>query len=368
MNKGKQNNHTIIEHLLKNHTPFAAWRIPGEKVFHIVQQSMGDVCLLNDISELNGQQGFVIAPFKIDSQHPIVLIKPKRGNDTMTLCNNEKIDFLAAKVMSEEPVIETACDTSYSHHFSLFMKALKNGEFEKLVLSRCDSSVDSNKVSPTEIFYSACRSYIHSYIYICYTPQTGIWIGSSPEILISGSQNMWHTVALAGTQRLVEGNLPRQWDDKNRKEQEYVASYIRHILRYSEIEYIEKEPQSVYAGSLAHLKSNFYFAVDDTSKVCGILNMLHPTPAVCGLPKNKAYQFIIDNEGYDRSYYSGFIGWLDLEGQTDLYVNLRCMNISDTNVKLYAGGGLLSSSKEEDEWLETEHKLQTMKRLINKKI
>ena len=365
MNKGKQNNHTIIEHLLKSNTPFAAWRIPGEKVFHIVQQSIGEVSLLHDISELDGQQGFVVAPFKIDSEHPIVLIKPRRSNDIMTLCNNEKIDFLAAKVLSGEKTTESPCNPSYSEHFDLFIEALNSREFDKLVLSRCNVSANDDSISPTEIFYAACRNYIHSYTYICYTPQTGIWIGSSPEILLSGSQELWRTVALAGTQRMIDGNLPQQWDEKNRKEQEYVASYIRHTLRLAEIEYIEKDPQPAFAGSLAHLKSNFYFAIDNPSKVYEVLKMLHPTPAVCGLPKNKAYQYILDYEGYDRSYYSGFIGWLDPEGQTDLYVNLRCMNISAAEVKLYAGGGLLSSSNKEDEWQETENKLQTMRRLIN---
>ena len=92
--------------------------------------------------------------------------------------------------------------------------------------------------------------------------------------------------------------------------------------------------------------------------------MLHPTPDVCWLPKDTAYRFILENEGYDRKYYSGFIGWLDPEGRTDLYVNLRCMHIEDEQLPLYAGGGLLSSSELNDEWQETEKKLQTMRRIL----
>ena len=95
-----------------------------------------------------------------------------------------------------------------------------------------------------------------------------------------------------------------------------------------------------------------------------LLKVLHPTPAVCGLPKEEAYRFILENEGYDRCYYSGFIGWLDPDGRTDLYVNLRCMHIEEEQLTLYAGGGLLASSELNDEWLETEKKLQTIKRLI----
>ncbi len=97
-----------------------------------------------------------------------------------------------------------------------------------------------------------------------------------------------------------------------------------------------------------------------------LLKRLHPTPAVCGLPKEKAYRFIQENEGYDRQYYSGFIGWLEPEGKSDLYVNLRCMNILSDRLVLYAGSGLLLSSEPESEWQETEAKMQTMRRLLNR--
>ena len=81
-------------------------------------------------------------------------------------------------------------------------------------------------------------------------------------------------------------------------------------------------------------------------------------------PKEAAYRFILANEGYDRSYYSGFIGRLDPDGKTGLYVNLRCMHIGNDSLTLYAGGGLLPSSDLKDEWLETEKKMQTLKRLL----
>jgi hypothetical protein len=113
------------------------------------------------------------------------------------------------------------------------------------------------------------------------------------------------------------------------------------------------------------LRSDFNFPLPDNKKLGELLKRLHPTPAVCGLPKEETYRFIRENEGYDRSYYSGFIGWLAPEGKSDLYVNLRCMNILRGSFVLYAGGGILASSEIESEWLETEAKMQTMKRLIN---
>ena len=126
----------------------------------------------------------------------------------------------------------------------------------------------------------------------------------------------------------------------------------------------EKGPYSARAGELAHLKSDFRFTLPDNQKLGDLINLLHPTPAVCGLPKEDAYQFILQHEGYDRSYYSGFIGWISPSGHTDLYVNLRCMNIHADTYTLFAGGGLLASSKLEEEWNETEDKMNTMRNIL----
>lgn len=185
-----------------------------------------------------------------------------------------------------------------------------------------------------------------------------------PKLYCRAKKNEWNTVALAGTQPLQNGKLPQVWDDKNRQEQDYVASYIRRQLLSLGIRSTESGPYPAYAGALSHLKTDFHFSLKDNKNLGDLLKVLHPTPAVCGLPKEEAYRFILENEGYDRKYYSGFIGWLDPEGRTDLYVNLRCMHIEDEQLTLYAGGGLLASSELNDEWQETEKKLQTMRRIL----
>ena len=114
-----------------------------------------------------------------------------------------------------------------------------------------------------------------------------------------------------------------------------------------------------------HLKTDFYFHLKQTGCLGDILYQLHPAPAVCGLPKQAAYDFILANEGYARTYYAGIIGWLaPPDGQTALYVHLRCMHLTGKKATLYAGGGILPSSVEESEWQETQHKMETMRRVI----
>lgn len=341
-----------IDTLIAKKQPFAVFRIPGEKKLRFLTQTNGKLRLLTSIAALNGQKGFVIAPFRVSGTCPIVLIEPDVWEEYDFFPREEKEP--AAAVLCEHP------EEKYKECFEDFLQALRSGEFDKLVLSRATTLKRPAAFSPVAAFRSACRRYVHSYVYLCYTPQTGIWMGSTPEIILSGAQGEWHTVALAGTQSLQNGALPQEWDDKNREEQEYVASYIRKQLHSLGIRPSETGPYPAFAGTLSHLKTDFRFSLSDPGVLGDLLQLLHPTPAVCGLPKEKAYRFILENEGYDRSYYSGFVGWLDPESKTELYVNLRCMNIGEELLTLYAGGGLLALSGLEDEWLETEKKLQTM--------
>ena len=101
-------------------------------------------------------------------------------------------------------------------------------------------------------------------------------------------------------------------------------------------------------------------------KVLNAFAILYPTPAVCGLPKGAARDFIVKNEYAPRQYYSGFVGPLDPNGETHLFVSLRCMRIAEGECFLFAGGGLLADSDQEAEWRETEDKMETMGVLLHK--
>ncbi|WP_336618366.1 isochorismate synthase [Bacteroides acidifaciens] len=356
-------NLTAIDTFIRQKQPFAVYRIPGEKVPRLLQTG-GTVRLIYDLKDLNGQRGFVIAPFRVSGTCPIVLIQPDQSGQPLPMdVDTDGEQEKAGQTQRQETFLNT-CTDKYAACFHTFINALRDETFDKLVLSRELVIGQMPDFSPSSVFRAACKRYIHSYVYLCYTPQTGIWLGSTPEIILSGEKDGWNTVALAGTQPLQDGKLPQAWDEKNRKEQDYVASYIRRQLLSLGIRSTENGPYPAYAGALSHLKTDFHFSLKDNKDLGNLLKVLHPTPAVCGLPKEEAYQFILENEGYDRRYYSGFIGWLDPDGRTDLYVNLRCMHIGDEQLTLYAGGGLLASSELDDEWLETEKKLQTMKRLI----
>lgn len=374
MNLPNRHTQDLLDCLTRSRLSFALYRLPWTDECYLVLQTAGEVQQLAGIPELNGKKGFVMAPFRQSEEHPLVVIRPDvTAYDwteiSETLSSLECADaILTCRNAPNELspfVSEELGKQQYTEAFERFIAPLQERKFQKLVLSRAAIRHIGDEFSPLSAFVRACNDYPRMMIYLCHTPVSGTWIGSTPEILLSGHGKEWHTVALAGTMPMQNEVMPTAWDKKNQEEQGYVADYIRRIAKKFGNKMTEKGPYTARAGQLVHLKTDFYFLLKHTDKLGDLLQELHPTPAVCGLPKDNAFRFILDNEGYDRSYYSGFIGWLDPEGHTDLYVNLRCMEIEAGEATLYAGGGILASSEVESEWEETGEKMKTMKSIIH---
>ena len=369
----EQHTHRLIDGLTRSSFSFALYRLPWTDECYFILQTSGEADKLNDISELNGKKGFVMAPFKQTEEHPLVLIHPNvTAYDwpeiTQALGDLECADeILASKGTYTEALPQPNEQERYDRYYAAFrrfIEPLEKKKFQKLVLSRPAFCPMNDTLSPLEIFVKACNAYPRMMIYLCHTPTTGTWLGSTPEILLSGQAQSWKTVALAGTLPIENDVEPTEWSAKNQQEQALVAEYVRKIIKKHGRKMIEKGPYTARAGQLVHLKTDFLFQLKETDYLGDLLKELHPTPAVCGLPKEEAYRFIIENEGYDRRYYSGFIGWMDPDGQTDLYVNLRCMEIRSSQAKLYAGGGILPSSEVRSEWEETGEKMKTMRNIL----
>ena len=365
-------------------TGLALYRLPHEQQVTMVAQTEGEPQQLLSCEALNGQTGFVVAPFSITEQTPIVIIRPDvvqvfpSANDCFPEGNCQ---FPRGKLLvpQKETISSPEGDTyrtSYSADFSRFFAHLKEGDFRKLVLSRCVEEPINEGVSPLELFQRACQLYPRLFISLVYTPTSGLWLTATPEILLAGKGNEWRTIALAGTMKLKGDELQGEgenltWSTKNIQEQRYVATYLKECLEQFADNIQEEGPRTVRAANLVHLRSDFTFTLLNDACVGDVLQILHPTPAVCGLPKQETYRFISENEHTPRLYYSGFMGPLNLSPSTlhpspftSLYVSLRCMQISSDCYRLYAGGGLLKDSIEELEWQETEAKLETMRQCI----
>ena len=343
---------------------YAIYRLPHEDHATLIRQKEGNPVELHSLTELNGMQGFVVAPFEIKENQPVVLIQgearsvsfEERGTRNEERTNTYPSSFLLPR------------SSHYSIDFANYHAQLENNYFRKIVLARCADEKTPVGLEPMELFYRACELYPRMFIALVDTPQTGCWLTATPEILLDGRGKDWRTIALAGTMKLEGDQLCGEgetltWSTKNIQEQRIVSTYITECLEQFTGDFREDGPRTVRAANLVHLRSDFTFKLDDSNNIGDILNILHPTPAVCGLPKREAFQFIVKNEHTPRRYYSGFMGPIEKE-ETHLYVSLRCMNIDGDTCHLYAGGGLLKDSTEEQEWQETEAKMETMRKLL----
>lgn len=352
----------IFDRLIDRNVRFALYQLPQTTSVHLILQTSGEPHVFDNISGLNEQKGFVISPFSVSQAHPVIVIQGDKileGEDAIfnfleTYPFEKTYSAASSKRMDEG----LANFEKYSSIFEAFHSNVADDNLQKLVLSR---TADVERKSSTGLaFKRACQKYKDNFVYLCYTPESGAWLGSSPEIILSGNKGNWKTDALAGTQKVNNVSDEITWDEKNIYEQGIVMKYMQNQLNKIGVTSVNDTPITIYSGDLAHLKSEFRFQLPDNNRVGDVLNILHPTPAVCGFPKDKAFKFILENEKYDRAYYTGFIGVLDADNQTNLYVNLRCMQILPHSLRLYAGGGIMPDSEAQLEWQETDYKLQTI--------
>ncbi len=344
---------------------WALYRLPHADHYVHIRQTSGEPEALLSCAQLNGREGFVVAPFDIRPDQPVLLIRPD-AVEAYPLPGKSGLSVLSGKSGISSP------SPSYAVDFANFHAQLLSGTFRKIVLARCADESTACSLAPEELFFRACQRYPRLFISLVYTSLSGYWLTATPEILLENDGPQWRTIALAGTMKLEADQLQGEgetvtWSTKNIQEQRYVATYLTECLERFTGDFREEGPRTVRAANLVHLRSDFTFTLPDSLHVGDLLQALHPTPAVCGLPKQDAFRFITHNEHTPRRYYSGFMGPLSICSplpSTHLYVSLRCMNIEGCQYHLYAGGGLLKDSILEQEWLETEAKLETMRSLL----
>lgn len=349
--------------------PFVAYRKPNEILVKGVLQSDAVLNTINDYSE----SGFVFAPF--DTKKQIVLIP--FNNCIETSFEEEK--------SVENRTLYSINNTYKEIHVELVkrgIEAIDNLCLDKVVLSRKEECLLNN--DPITLFKNALSLYNNAFVYLWYHPKVGCWIGATPEVLLQTRNNQFKTMALAGTQLYADELI---WKEKEQEEQQIVTDYIAENLTAKEFNFISGKPYTFRAGHLAHIRTDINGVLHHDSQYIGLrklIDTLHPTPAVCGLPKNKAKEFILKNEGYDREFYTGFLGELNIESRrknnrrntenmayrfttksSSLYVNLRCMQVNDATVTIYVGGGVTASSNALHEYEETCNKTNTMKKVLN---
>lgn len=378
---------SLINYAVENRFSVALWRLPDDCVTRlIISKSLHRLKFTDAIEDLD--PGFIFAPFDASADRMflkadlVFSFSDGRLNRPVTPLEISSDDWLRdrhedAKTSNPRLYVTRSTDaetTSKDFFAGLVTDAINNiekGTFEKVVLSRTKIIDRVPGLDISLLFQKLCGVYKNALISFISTPETGSWVGASPELLVSvQDKRIFKTTALAGTQAYSEGvNIKSvAWTQKDIEEQALVERYIISCFKKIRLrEYEEHGPRTVVAGNLIHLKSDFTVDMEATNfpRLGSVmLQLLHPTSAVCGVPLDTSLEFIHKHENYDRQFYTGYLGPVNFLNRSDLFVNLRCLQILEDKLTLYAGAGITQDSIPEKEWEETELKLNTLLKVI----
>lgn len=321
--------------LIEKSLPFTIFRLPNENNFNLVFPDSESEEIKFSFTSFDNNKKYFLSGKKIIFDCDEV--------------NFENLSKLNLSVLENK---QSVSKDGYIKLLNQTINFLKQRKASKIVISREKNQIIEKEINLFESVKNLAKKYPKSFCYLTYWNPEEVWLGATPEVLVSIEDNKLYTMALAGTLPDVES---AKWGEKEKKEQQIVADYIYGTLeKYSEN--IKSDGQNtLHLGTVKHLITNFYSELKQEANNPEIISKLHPTPAVCGIPLEISREFILENEKYDRDFYAGYISIINQKSEKH-FVNLRCAKIYKNAVKAFVGGGITADSTAESEWEETEIK------------
>ncbi|MEM7549721.1 MAG: chorismate-binding protein [Bacteroidota bacterium] len=379
-----------IAYALEQKASIALYRLPGEtRINLLVDFSEYPKSFKRPLEDYD--KGFLIVPFDRGSEkhllHPDLYLNNEdpvmdqvEDHSKLDMSLKEELVRRIEQNASADhlPFHETAFESSkenedwFHNYVSEGVSMIKSGQLHKVVPSRTKDVQIDPKLNKLALFNALCSAYPNAFVSLISTSKFGTWVGASPEILVKSTQkHFFSTMALAGTKAYDEelGLNEVLWSQKEIEEQALVSRYIINCFKKIRLrEFEEIGPRTVRAGNLVHLRTDYKVDMEATAfpeLTSTMLELLHPTSAVCGMPREKARQFIETHEPFERKLFAGYFGPVNIENNTYCFVNLRCMSFHEGQIRLYAGAGLTADSKPERELRETELKFETLKNILD---
>lgn len=363
--------HTFLNCCFNNNLPFYAFQLPFSEEIQVGIQTSGILQSFEHLSELEDENGFVFSPFDLNSRHKCWFIRKdlelkvsEISLESIRLFEGVKTNLTKTHFTSS---LSEGSNESYFEQITLMIEDLKAQKLDKVILSRIQLLNGLGREEAVDAFLKLTQTYDSAFVFFVSIPEVGTWIGASPETLLSVNHDGIETVALAGTQKLDNTSLNSVlWGKKEIQEQAFVSSFIESVLQKHQINTFEKiGPTTAQAGNVVHLKTLYRLSRNmEFNQIANLIHDLHPTPAVCGLPRHKAMELIREVEQHDREYYAGYLGPIHKDGTLSLFVNLRSMRVLENQMALFVGGGITADSIPEKEWEETCFKAQTILNVI----
>lgn len=341
----------LLEELLERSQPFLMCVRPESRILEFFT-----------LNSITGETSV----FSAENQGEMFVIHPFDQQENTHFYGLDPIDTFELFAVSEGAVQGefSLSPSDRQHYASMVEKALvplRKGEMKKVVLSsRLSRPLSSVLDLHLERLFQGNES--SSFRYLLQLEDGMCWLGDTPETLLVKNQQSISTMALAGTRRKNEVALDA-FTSKEYEEQEVVVQEL--IERLNPLAHdIEVFPrQQATAGTLVHLKTVITAILPNQVSEQSVLDLLHPTAAVCGFPREAALKWIDQEEPHDRELYAGYLGFHSPE-HSSYYVNLRCGRYSEGLFEFFVGAGITVDSDPLKEVDEIQAKTATMMRLF----
>lgn len=351
----------ILHKLLRSGNSFALYFLPGETELEMI------VGPSERVTDISNRRGFIFAPYSELGDYVKLIIDPVlyvKGREKVLT----SIDILPQSIDSF--ALTDFPDVNISRYYfeSLVNEAIddisSDSSLKKVVLSRPISQPLNEDFDAFSFLCKMREGMPNAFSYMLFTPESGLWMGATPERLFEFDGSRGYTNSIAGTLPVATDKV---WSVKEENEQQIVSDYILKRLNNVDVTDISVTgPTTIKSGSVQHLKTEFSFPLSANGRVSELIDALHPTPAICGMPSEMAQTFIKEKEGYDRSYYAGYLGPLGVGNSHSIFVNLRCMKVNHKTATLFVGAGISEGSIASAEWEETQTKALTLQNLLQR--
>lgn len=311
---------------------------------------------------------FIYSPFESQGRRPTAIAASLDVNEIESLPDST-VYSAAPEAESDTPIYIKECATTFEEYADGLQPIIDYHKIHggKTVYSRLITGI-SPGMDADKLFSRLRTLYPQATVFCFATPRDGVWIGATPELLLTRRGDEIESMALAGTR---PAGTSGDWDSKNIEEQRMVTDFVVDVFRRHGLMVDPSSlcPVTLGAGPVEHLctkiKSNDAARLsadgNETETLESLLQALSPTPALCGSTRDASLQLIHRYERHQRGCYGGYFGLINGDGDFNLYVNLRSVRYyGGGQYRLYCGGGITAHSTVADEWEETCRKSQVM--------
>jgi menaquinone-specific isochorismate synthase len=327
-----------------------------------------------------GTGPILFTSFAFDENQPSKLIIPqivigqKNGKSWITWIgetSQPEISQLKNSVASGEIKWQSGSisEEKWRNQVAVAIKSINDGELEKVVLARDLTATSTSAIDARQLLKRLEIEYPSTWLFLV----DGL-VGATPELLVRLSKSLVTSRVLAGTIRKT-GDEDRDLtlaaslakSSKDLEEHEYAVRSVADALApFCSSTNVPDSPFVLHLSNVMHLATDVTGVLNDSAKPTDIFTLiseLHPSAAVCGTPTKKASELITELEQMNRGRYAGPVGWIDIHGDGEIAIALRCGQISQNQLKIqiYAGCGVVAGSDPEKEFAESQAKLMPMR-------